>query len=102
MFDRAWALSLLREAAQRQEEQARRAGAAALCRVELLRLRFHDGLPILAIAARWQIDAATLHHEYAKARQEFKAALVEVVAFHHPGAPAEVERQCANLLSLLS
>ena len=43
-----------------------------------------------------------MHHEYAKARQEFKAALVEVVAFHHPGAPAEVERQCANLLSLLS
>jgi RNA polymerase sigma-70 factor (ECF subfamily) len=102
MFDRAWARSLLREAAQRQEEHARRAGTAALRRVELLRLRFHDGLPIRAIAARWQVDAATLHHDYAKARQEFKAALVEVVAFQHPGAPAEVERQCANLLSLLS
>jgi RNA polymerase sigma factor (sigma-70 family) len=101
-FDRAWARSLLREAARLQEEHARRAGAAALRRVELLRLRFHDGLPIRVIAARWQIDAATLHHEYARARQEFKAALAEVVAFHHPGTPAEVERECANLLSLLS
>jgi RNA polymerase sigma factor (sigma-70 family) len=101
LFDRAWARSLLREAAQRQEDHARCAGAAALRRVELLRLRFHDGLPIRAIAARWQIEAATLHHEYAKARQEFKAALAEVVGFHHPGSAAEIERQCANLLSLL-
>ena len=101
LFDRAWARSLLREAAQRQEEQARRAGVAALRRVDLLRLRFHEGLPIRAIAARWHIEAATLHHEYAKARQEFKAALAEVVAFHHPGVPADIERECANLLSLL-
>src|SRR6516165_9431539 len=36
------------------------------------------------LAARWQIEAASLHHEYAKARQEFNAALVVVVAFHHP------------------
>src|SRR5262249_33103649 len=99
--DRAWARSLLREAAQRQEEHARHTGAAALRRVELLSLRFHDGLPIRAIAARWQIEAATLHHEYAKARQEFKAALAEVVSFHHPGAPEEVEREGANLLSFL-
>lgn len=101
MFDRTWARTLLREAAQRQEEHARRAGAAALRRVELLRLRFHDGLPIRTIAARWQLDAVTLHHEYAKARQEFKAALAEIVAFHHPGPPAEIENKCANLLSLL-
>jgi RNA polymerase sigma factor (sigma-70 family) len=101
-FDRAWARSLLREAARLQEEHARCAGAVALRRVELLRLRFHDGLPIRTIAERWQIDAAELHHEYARARQEFKAALAEVVAFHHPGTPAEVEHECANLLSLLS
>jgi RNA polymerase sigma factor (sigma-70 family) len=101
MFDRVWARSLLREAAQRQEEQARRAGVTALRRVDLLRLRFHEGLPIRAIAARWQIEAATLHHEYAKARQKFKAALAEVVAFHHPGGVADIERECANLLALL-
>jgi RNA polymerase sigma-70 factor (ECF subfamily) len=101
-FDRAWARSLLREAAVRQKEQARRTGADSLRRVELLRLRFHDGLPIRAIAQRWQIDAAVLHREYAKARREFKAALAEVVGFHYPGSAAEIERECANLLSLLS
>jgi hypothetical protein len=69
--------------------------------VELLRLRFQDGLPIREIARRWGADAAALHHEYAKARQEFQAALLEVVAFHHPGTPAEVEQACANLLTSL-
>ncbi len=33
--------------------------------------------------------------------QEFKAALLEVVAFHYPGSAAEVERECANLLACL-
>jgi RNA polymerase sigma-70 factor (ECF subfamily) len=70
-------------------------------RVELLRLRFQEGLPIRDIATRWQTDAAVLHHEYARAREEFRAALLEVVAFYHPGTAAEVERECANLLSLL-
>jgi hypothetical protein len=47
------------------------------------------------------VDAAELRHEYAKARHEFKAALLEVVAFHHPGSPAEVEHACAELLAHL-
>jgi RNA polymerase sigma-70 factor (ECF subfamily) len=101
VFDRTWARSLLREAAKRQEEKAKRVGKAALRRFELLRLRFHDGLPIRTIAVRWGIEAGTLHHEYAKARQEFKAALADVVAFHHPGTPAEIERECTELLDLL-
>jgi len=100
-FDRAWAKALLREAARVQEERARGQDEAARQRVELLRLRFHDGLPIRAIAARWQVDAAALHHAYARARKEFKAALLEVVAFHHPGTAAEIEQECANLLALL-
>lgn len=100
-FDRAWAKALLREAARLQEERARSAGEEAAKRVELLRLRFHEGLPIREIAERWQVDAAVLHHEYAKARQEFKAALLEVVAFHHPASPQAIAQECANLLSLL-
>jgi RNA polymerase sigma-70 factor (ECF subfamily) len=100
-FDRAWARALLRDAARRLEQRAAADGAARR-RVELLRLRFHDGLPIREIARRWQADAAVLHREYARARQEFKAALAEVVAFHRPGTPAEVEQECANLLSLLA
>jgi hypothetical protein len=37
-----------------------------------------------------------LHNQFAKARKEFRAALLEVVRFHHPGAGAEGE--CARLL----
>jgi hypothetical protein len=33
--------------------------------------------------------------------QEFKAALLEVVAFHHPGSPAELEQEAAGLLKAL-
>ncbi|HVS37754.1 MAG TPA: sigma-70 family RNA polymerase sigma factor [Gemmataceae bacterium] len=101
IFDRAWARALLREAAQLMEAKARSAGEAAQRRVELLRLRFHDGLPIRQIADRWNADPAVLHHQYAQARQEFKAALVEVVAFHHPASAAAVEQECVGLLSLL-
>jgi RNA polymerase sigma-70 factor (ECF subfamily) len=101
VFDRAWAKALLREAADRHAEGARRAGEAALRRVELLRLRFQEGLPVRDIARRWQADPAVLHHEYARARQEFREALLEVVAFHHPGPAAEVERECAGLIALL-
>lgn len=102
VFDRAWATAVLREAAERHTVQAREQGKPALRRVELLRLRFHEGLPIRDIARQWEVDAAVLHHEYAKARQEFKAALLDVLAFHHPGSPAEVEQACADLVALLA
>jgi RNA polymerase sigma-70 factor (ECF subfamily) len=98
-FERAWAVALLREAAERMRQRAERAGGDACRRVELLRLRFHDGLPIREIATRWQVEAARLHHEYATARQEFKAALLHVVAFHHPGSAANIEQECSNLLA---
>jgi RNA polymerase sigma-70 factor (ECF subfamily) len=100
-FDRAWAKALLREAGRLQEERAAGLGAAAQRRVELLQLRFHEGLPIRDVARRWGVEAAALHHEYARARKEFKAALAEVVAFHQPGSAEEVERACADLLELL-
>ncbi len=101
VYDRAWAKSMMQEAARRQLDHAQETGEAAVRRVELLRLRFHDGLPIREIAQRWNIDSTILHHEYAKARNEFKTALVEVVAFNNPGSQAEVERECTELLDLL-
>jgi RNA polymerase sigma factor (sigma-70 family) len=101
-FDRAWAEEILRAAGRRQEEQAHKGGPEAEQRVELLRLRFHEGLPIRAIAERWGADAASVHHEYARARAEFEAALMSVVGEHHSGPPAEVRRECARLLSLLA
>jgi len=101
-FDKAWARALLREAAAVQEKSAEQSGTAAVRRVQLLRMRFHDGLPIREIAKRWGLDPAKLHHDYATARDEFRAALKEVVAFHHPGAPpGELDRLAAELLALV-
>jgi hypothetical protein len=61
-----------------------------------------ENLPIRTIAELWGTEAARLHHAYALARQEFRAALVEVVAFHQPGSPVQVEQEAASLLKALS
>jgi hypothetical protein len=53
---------------RRQRQQAEQSGPDAVQRVELLRLRFEEGLPIRTIAERWGVPAATLHHAYARAR----------------------------------
>jgi RNA polymerase sigma-70 factor (ECF subfamily) len=97
-FDKAWARALLKEAVHGQQQAA--ATSAARRRVELLRLRFGDGLPIRDIAARWGVDAARLHHEYATARDEFRTALRRVIAFHHPGlAAGAIDGACAELIA---
>jgi RNA polymerase sigma factor (sigma-70 family) len=99
-FDKAWARSLLKEAARLQSQSAM--DPRAVQRVELLRLRFQEGLPIREIAQRWQQDTETLHHEYARAREEFRAALQKLMAFHQPTAsPAQLETLCRELLSLV-
>jgi RNA polymerase sigma-70 factor (ECF subfamily) len=100
-FDRAWAEALLREAARVQAERASRGGPDAARRVDLLRLRFHDGLPIRDIADRWGEDPGALHREYVRARREFRDALREVVASHQPGPPDAIDRACAELFDLL-
>lgn len=102
VFDREYARSLVRQAGEHQARSAAAAGEEAVQRVELLRLRFADALPIREIAARWGVDAAWLHHQYARARQEFHVALRHVVAEHHPGTAAEIERECEQLLGLLA
>jgi DNA-directed RNA polymerase specialized sigma24 family protein len=101
-FDKAWARSLLKEAARVQAEDAHASGERAVKRVELLRLRFQEGLPIRDIAARWSENAAKLHHEFAIARDEFRAALRKVVAFHMPAAgQPQLETACRAVLELL-
>jgi len=101
VFDRAWAVALIKRAGDRQRVNAHAAGESAVRRVELLRLRIREGRPIRDVAREWEMDPALLHREYARARQEFKAALRDEVAFHHPGTSQEIERECAALLSLL-
>jgi len=101
VFDRAWAVALLRRAVTRQREAAMVKGEDALRRVELLELRFGRDLPIREIAKLWDEDPARVHRWYARARAEFKRSLREEVAADHPGTPGEIERECANLLSLI-
>ena len=101
VYDRAWARAVVREAAERQSVLAAQRGDAALRRVELLQLRFHEGMPIREIARLWGLDAASLHHEYARARQEFRSALRDVIESQHPESPEDVDRECAQLISLL-
>jgi len=101
-FDRAWAESLMREAALRHEERARAGGAEALRRFELLRLHFQEGVPLNELAGRWSVPPLTVYRQHALARREFKEALLEVLAFHNPGATrGELERESAGLRLLL-
>lgn len=99
-FDRAWARSLLRQAAEVQAERAEAAGDDARRRVELLRLRFFDEKPIREIAALWHEDVGRVHYEYLRARNEFKGALQEVVREHDPAV--SVEKECQRILRHLS
>ena len=84
-----------------QRALAEEKGPEAQRRVELLRLRFHEGRPIREIARLWETDPAELHRSYAKAREEFRESLAEIVSFHHPGSSVRIERECTQLLELL-
>ena len=101
LFDREWALRIMREAAELLRERASEKGEDAARRLKLLDLRFREGLPIRDIATVWETDTARVHREYARARSEFEAALAEVVGFHHPGSAGEIRRECRRLLELL-
>src|SRR5262249_31943650 len=72
--------ALLTGAAPRQRQQAGDHG-------ELLRLRFEEPLPRRALAARWGVPAAGVHRAYARARQEFRAALLEGGGLPSPRQP---------------
>lgn len=79
-FDQAWLQHLLGLAVANlrgtaDDEEAHR-------RLELLSLRFGDGLALREIAARWQCDPTELHVAYARARREFGRALRGVLREH--------------------
>jgi len=101
VFDRSWAATIMRRAAELQQEQARARGVAALRRVELLRRIFQDGQRIADIAREWGELPEGLHREYARARKEFAGALREIVSFHAPHSDAAIERECVELIGLL-
>ena len=97
VFDRAWASLLLQEAARLQAERARVNGGDAVRRVDLLSLRFEEGLPIREIARRWSVEPDWLHHQYARARDEYKRALKQIVSEHQGIQGAALEEECLRL-----
>lgn len=102
LFDRQWARALVIEARDALLVRARQLGADAVRRVEILRLRFFEDLAIKEIADLWNEDPARLHHQYATARDEFRACLRDSIRRHEPGNPAEVERELERLVKELA
>ncbi|MEZ5965630.1 MAG: sigma-70 family RNA polymerase sigma factor [Planctomycetota bacterium] len=101
-FDLAWAQRMVARAAERQRAWAEASGPDAVRRVDILRLRFAEGMPIRAIAEQLQQPAERVHREYARAREEFKKALRAEVALHCRGTAADVERECQEIVAVLS
>ena len=97
-FDQAWAAALLQQAAALQEERA--TDERKRRRVELLRMRFQEDLPVREIATLWKQDAAWVHHEYATARDEYQSALREVVRAHSAGDVADIDAECERILAI--
>jgi RNA polymerase sigma factor (sigma-70 family) len=102
IFDKAWARALVEDAVAIQLERALKQGEEAQKRVEILHLRFHEGLPIREIARLWEVEPVVIHRAYARARRDFESALREVVAFHNPESPENANREFEEVLSLLS
>lgn len=100
-FDKAWALSLMRDARQRLEAQAQSGDEAACQRVEILRLRFEEALPVREIAKQLQADATLVHRAYARARSDFLRCLREAVQAHMPDESANVDEACRRLMGAL-
>ena len=64
----AAAQSILDRAGERQRTWALKDGDAGQRRIDLLHLRFAEGLPVREIARRWDDDATRLHEELREVR----------------------------------
>jgi len=97
LFDRAWASALLKRAARLQAQRADSTDARR--RIELMQLRFGEGLPIRDIAKRWNAEAPLIHRAYARAREEFKRALQDVIREEEGDQFRDVDAECERLIS---
>ncbi len=100
LLDREWARCMMAQAAEHHQRTALARGANARQGVELLRMRFFDGLPLRDIATRWKEDPEKVHQLYRTAREQFRNSLRKIVEFHQPGV-ADLDAECRRLLSLL-
>ena len=104
VFDRAYARAVLREAFELLDDKARRGDDdGQRMRIELLRLRFRDGIPIREIARQRNIDdVKSLHRALDRAKKEFREALMEVAGRQFPNSTAaELHERCVEILSMV-
>jgi hypothetical protein len=99
-YHRAWAHVVMRLAAVEQAERAS-SDPEARKRVELLRLHYFGGIALPTIARLWKTGEQEIGGSIAKAREEFEAALLHVVAYHAPGAARSAREECDELYSIL-
>lgn len=99
VFDRQWARDLMEEAYARFRALADDPAHAR--RVELLRLRFEEGLPVREVADRWGEDAAHLHRELSRAKDEFRRGLRDAIQTREGYAGSNLERECEVVLGML-
>jgi DNA-directed RNA polymerase specialized sigma24 family protein len=102
VFDRAWARTLLRLAGERMRAHAELGDAGARLRIELLRLRFGEGIPLRDIAAQWEMDPDAVYRSYGKARAEFRACLRRIVAEQAVSFEADLDTEVRRILELLA
>jgi DNA-directed RNA polymerase specialized sigma24 family protein len=101
-FDRAWARAVVAEALELQRREAAARGERALRRIELLRLRFEEGLPIRDVAARWGDPVPLVQREYRAARRDYREALVAVQRLHLGEGGGRIEEAEHELRELFS
>lgn len=100
-FDRTWAHNLLRIALQVLVADAEREGADAVRGVEVLRLRFQEGIPIREIARQQGCDPKVLHRLFDRQKRRFELVLRSLLE-PRPGATVdEIDEEVDFLLSLL-
>lgn len=101
VVDREWARALMRLAGDRLQARAEKGSPGSRLRVELLRLRFTEGLPIREIAAQWEVEPSVVHRAYRKAREEFRHCLREIVAEHAVRSEVDLDAEVGRVFQLL-
>ncbi len=101
VFDQLWAEGVVTDAADLMESRALKKSFAARRRVELLRLRFHVGLPIRKIAHQWELPPRRVHKDFATAKEEFRKALADVVTVYCRGSQSDIDEECRRVLQYL-
>jgi len=101
VFDRAW-VGMVTRGAWLLMVQHLDGTATGRDRVQILDLRFKDGLTPAEIAQRLGLETDYVYQQLRNSKRDFRTALLEVVGSYHPGASKdEVEARCLDLVGLL-